>query len=204
METKKLTVNQFAALVGVSSQAVYKQIHNANSKLQQYITYDGRNALIDELAAVELYHITQQPIDNDNNPIEQPNQPIDNQINQPNQPIDNDNNQPNQPNQPTETTALLAVIDILRAQISEKDKQINTLLAANTELATKLTETMTNAQALQSQANYLLLANNQPPADQPQPIDADTAADENVDTDTAGEQQPKTNIFIKFFNWLNS
>lgn len=89
----------------------------------------------------------------------------------------------------------LELIEVLKAQIAEKDKQINTLLSANLELTKKLSEIMSNAQALQAQANYLLLGNNAPPMEQapeqPQPIEEE-------------KQKPKSNIFIKFFNWLNN
>ena len=50
-----INVAEFAALAGVSKQAIYKQVHNKNSQLAPYVIRIGRGHKIDVRALKELY-----------------------------------------------------------------------------------------------------------------------------------------------------
>ena len=55
-----LSIAQFAEAVGVSKQAIYKQVKNENSKLYPFIIFDGKTPMIKVEAVEALYH-TNQP-----------------------------------------------------------------------------------------------------------------------------------------------
>lgn len=172
-----LSIAQFAEAVGVSKQAIYKQVKNENSKLYPFIIFDGKTPLIKVEAVEALYH-TNQP--NSTQEVEketeenQPNQPNSTQDFNPNstQEVEKVENE-NQPNQPNSTQDFNQILAILMAQLAEKDKQIAKLQEQNARQAEenskkdeviqeqliKMNELLRNAQQLQAQSNVLLLEN---------------------------------------------
>lgn len=54
-ETNYFSVHQFAEIVGVSKQAIYKQIRNKNSRLFPYIIYEGKTPMVKGEAITEVY-----------------------------------------------------------------------------------------------------------------------------------------------------
>jgi hypothetical protein len=172
-----LSIAQFAEAVGVSKQAIYKQVKNENSKLYPFIIFDGKTPWIKVEAVEALYH-TNQP--NSTQEVEketeenQPNQPNSTQDFNPNstQEVEKVENE-NQPNQPKSTQDFNQILAILMAQLAEKDKQIAKLQEQNARQAEenskkdeviqeqliKMNELLRNAQQLQAQSNVLLLEN---------------------------------------------
>ena len=147
----KLTIAQFAEVVGVSKQAIYKQVKNENSKLYPFIIFDGKTPLIKAEAVEALYHTIQPNSTQEVEKVEKENQPI----------------------QPNSTPDFNQILATLTAQLAEKDKQIAKLQEQNAQQAeenrnkdkiiqeqlAKMNELLRNAQQLQAQSNILLLEN---------------------------------------------
>lgn len=145
MEEKYLSVTEYAAAVGVSSQAVYKSIKNG--RLAGYVVEHGKRKYI--LATA----LDNQPTEN-NQPCNQ-NQPNATDI----QPESCNNATKSQPEtnqkQPDFATYLLAEIEELKAEkagylatIQEQSKQIAELAERCAELANRALTTTTNQQTL--------------------------------------------------------
>lgn len=193
-----LSIAQFAEAVGVSKQAIYKQVKNENSKLYPFIIFDGKTPLIKVEAVEALYH-TNQP--NSTQEVEreaEENQPI-----QPNSTQDFNPNSTQEvekvesDNQPNSTQDFNQILAILTAQLAEKDKQIAKLQEQNARQAEenskkdeviqeqliKMNELLRNAQQLQAQSNVLLLENK---------------PEEEI-TETKSEERNKKGWLYKFF-----
>lgn len=100
LPNKTVSVSEFAKLAGVSNQAIYKQIP---TRLATYSTKVGNRWMIDISALDEVYNndeltTNEQPVDNQQQPTEQP----------------------------SEITQ--AYIQTLKDQLAAKDKQIESLL----------------------------------------------------------------------------
>lgn len=169
-----LSIAQFAEAVGVSKQAIYKQVKNENSKLYPFIIFDGKTPMIKVEAVEALYH-TNQP--NSTQEVEKETEES--------QPIKPNSTQDFNPkstqevekvettNQPNSTQDFNQILAILTAQLAEKDKQIEKLQEQNARQAEenskkdeviqeqliKMNELLRNAQQLQAQSNVLLLDN---------------------------------------------
>lgn len=170
----KLTIAQFAEVVGVSKQAIYKQVKNENSKLYPFIIFDGKTPLIKAEAVEALYHTIQPNSTQEVEKAEKENQPI-----QPNSTPDfnpkstQEVEKVEKENQPNSTPDFNQILATLTAQLAEKDKQIAKLQEQNAQQAeenrnkdkiiqeqlAKMNELLRNAQQLQAQSNILLLEN---------------------------------------------
>lgn len=193
-----LSIAQFAEAVGVSKQAIYKQVKNENSKLYPFIIFDGKTPLIKVEAVEALYH-TNQP--NSTQEVEREAEEI-----QPIQPNSTQDFNPNSTqevekvesdNQPNSTQDFNQILAILTAQLAEKDKQIAKLQEQNARQAEenskkdeviqeqliKMNELLRNAQQLQAQSNVLLLENK---------------PEEEI-TETKSEERNKKGWLYKFF-----
>ena len=103
METEYLSIKDFAERVGVSQQAIYKQVER---KLNNYVKMVENQKMIDIRALQEVYGVeVEQPIQPKIEPVEQPIQPNFDSILSQNQQM----------------------IDMLKEQLEAKDKQIENL-----------------------------------------------------------------------------
>lgn len=156
MEEKYLTIAEFATLVGVSKQAIYKQANNPNSQIAPFIIREGRKLLIQEAALQTVYRV-EQPI--------QPYSTFDNLKCQP------DSTQFNPECQPDSTD----YIEFLKQQIAElktekanlniiiqeKDNTIKEQSIQISNLAQQITEIANKALITTSQQQYLAAAEKQ-------------------------------------------
>lgn len=149
MEEKYLSVTEYAAAVGVSSQAVYKSIKNG--RLAGYVVEHGKRKYILATALDNQPTETNQPC-NQNQPNATDIQPesCNNATNH--QP---ETNQPTNQIQPDFATYLLAEIEELKAEkagylatIQEQSKQIAELAERCAELANRALTATTNQQTL--------------------------------------------------------
>lgn len=138
---EKMTVKEYADFKGVSVQAVYKKIENNKLKTieekkdRRYITF----IIIDEEPEQEQPEVKEiketekeefQPISTGNSTSTPTNSTTEFQP--------NTNNELNQ-----------AIVDLLREQLQEKDKQIERLLKTNEEQLARLTELLYRSQQLE-------------------------------------------------------
>ena len=122
-----LSIIEFAEIVGVKRQGIYKQATNSNSRLYPYVVLKMGKRYIKREALREIYQIeqTKQP-EEETKPNEEPNE--ENQQEQP--------EQPKQPDQPNETTSQTnqnnhqageteqGILYFLQQQLLEKDRQL--------------------------------------------------------------------------------
>lgn len=144
------TVSEFAAIAGVTPQAIYKHIKNINSPLQQFISKPDGRTMIQEEALKAVFGVDK--------PVEQPSQPV---------------------NQP-ETTATEGItsdyinslneqIEYLKQQIQQKDTQIAELTAIVSKALTTtsqqqyLTAVATSSQPVEQLVEQLVEQPIQPP-----------------------------------------
>lgn len=191
-----LTIAEFAELVGVSKQALYKQAKSENSKLAPFIETQGKMLFIKASALKEVYGVecdvstiqpAIQPKDESIKPISTPIQPQEVEKVKPD----------NQPNSTPIQPILEQVIATLQGQLEEKDRQISRLQEQAAEQAaemrekdkiiqdqlTQMNELLRNSQMLQAQANRYLLAGTETPQDaagEPQEVEV---------IETQGEEQ---------------
>ena len=195
MEEKLLSIAEFAELVGVSKQAIYKQAKSENSKLAPFIVSQGKMLFIKSAAVKEVYGV-----ECDNSTIQPAIQPKDESIkpiSTPIQPAEVEKVKPdNQPNSTPIQPLLEQVIAALQGQLEEKDRQISRLQEQAAEQAaemrekdkiiqdqlTQMNELLRNSQMLQAQANRYLLASTEPQdaAGEPQEVEV---------IETQGEEQ---------------
>lgn len=137
-----LSVSRFSELVGVSKQAIYKQINNENSKLSAYIVKDGKQIFIKQEALNKVYQVeTTNSTDlnpeeatetTENNPISTPEvdsiKPTSTPENQPNNPISTPENQPLNPVYADYIEFLKAEIANLKAEKIEIEQRLNTTI----------------------------------------------------------------------------
>ncbi len=195
-----LSIAQFAEAVGVSKQAIYKQVKNENSKLYPFIIFDGKTPMIKVEAVEALYH-TNQP--NSTQEVEKETEES--------QPIKPNSTQDFNPkstqevekvettNQPNSTQDFNQILAILTAQLAEKDKQIEKLQEQNARQAEenrkkdeviqeqleKLNDFLENSQRLQAQSNYLLLG--------------DKPEEQKTDTNITEPEEKKHGWIYNFF-----
>ena len=173
-----LSIAEFAELVGVSKQAIYKQAKSENSKLSPYIVSQGKMLFIKASALKEVYGVecdvsTIQPAiqlkSEDIKPNSTPIQPTEVEK------VEKDFNPNSTPIQPL----LEQVIATLQGQLEEKDRQISRLQEQTAQQAeemrekdkiiqdqlTQMNELLRNSQMIQAQANKYLLASTEPPQD---------------------------------------
>lgn len=141
-----ITVAEFAELAGVSTQAVYKQTGNPNSRLAPYVVRQGKKTMIDPAALQDFYG------------VEQP----------------ETKEQPNLPTQATQTTQELAslttdYVEFLKSELSnlqEKNNELNSIIAAKdalienqaaqlADLAREITDIAQKALTTTSQQQFL-------------------------------------------------
>lgn len=155
MENKKrYTVAEYAELMGVSTQAIYKQ---RNKKLKgRYIKENGVSYVL-----ADDTEPTNQPTNNqpDNQPTNQNNQDLPLRGNTQEQPTTD--NQPINQSQPTNNQeptnqSLNRIIDILENQLKEKDKQI----AEKDKQILALTERLKENNFIQSQNKIQMIESN--------------------------------------------
>lgn len=120
MDDKLLTIKEFAEAAGISKQAVYKQLDN---KLTTFVVIVDNKKMLKQKALKEVYDIE----------VSTKSKPVEQQVNNQVENIFNQNQQ---------------LIDMLREELAEKNKQI-------TELNARLEE----AQRLINQQQQLQLAN---------------------------------------------
>ena len=149
-----LTVKEFAEIIEVSTQAIYKQVINENSRLFPYVVQQKGKRYIKKEALKEVYQIEQpEKATETTNPTGKPNE-----TNQDNQPF-----QPDQPTVETDTTNETNqsnpkdpfgkdIIEFLQEQLREKDKQIE-----------KLQTLLDQEQHLHAQTRLLLEEKNKAP-----------------------------------------
>ena len=137
MEDKLLTIPEFAKLAGIAKQGIYEQVKKSNSKLFPYVVYKGKKVYIKFEALEKEYNKTiipgqesqdSQGTNQDNRQAEQG----ENQGGQgENQAEDNTENQGGQGKSQADNneniSATQQLIDLLREQLQEKDKQIERL-----------------------------------------------------------------------------
>lgn len=137
MNNEYITISEFAALSGVSKQAVYKQL---NKRLKKFVKVKDGKKYIDKAA---LSKQVEQPFNRVKQPVEQPiSQPVEQPFNEVEQPLR----------------------AFLEAQISEKDKQIENLFRQIEEKDKQIAELHTlldQSQRLQMVSNNLLQERNQ-------------------------------------------
>lgn len=213
-----LTIAEFAELVGVSKQALYKQAKSENSKLAPFIETQGKMLFIKASALKEVYGVecdvstiqpTIQPKDESIKPISTPIQP---QEVEEVEKVKPDNQPHSTPIQPI----LEQVIAALQGQLEEKDRQISRLQEQAAEQAaemrekdkiiqdqlTQMNELLRNSQMLQAQANKYLLASTEPQdaAGEPQEVEvietqaAEQAAAEGQIEPIETQQEPVEEI----------
>lgn len=206
MEEKLLSIAEFAELVGVSKQAIYKQAKSENSKLAPFIETQGKMLFIKASALKEVYGVecdvstiqpAIQPKDESIKPISTPIQPQEVEKVKPD----------NQPNSTQIQPLLEQVIAALQGQLEEKDRQISRLQEQAAEQAaemrekdkiiqdqlTQMNELLRNSQMLQAQANKYLLASTEPPQDaagEPQEVEVIETQDEEQ-TAAEGQLEPQ-------------
>ena len=121
-----LTVKEFAEIIEVSTQAIYKQVINENSRLFPYVVQQKGKRYIKKEALKEVYQVEQpEKTTEATNSTEETNET--NQDKQPFQPFQptvetDETNQSNQ-NDPFSK----GIIEFLQEQLREKDKQIEKL-----------------------------------------------------------------------------
>ena len=201
MEEKLLSIAEFADLVRVSKQALYKQAKSENSKLAPFIVSQGKMLFIKASALKEVYGVecdvsTIQP---DIQPKDESIKPISTPI----QPQEVEKDKPDiKPNSTPIQPILEQVIATLQGQLEEKDRQISRLQEQAAEQAaemrekdkiiqdqlTQMNELLRNSQMLQAQANKYLLASTEPQdaAGEPQEVEVIETQDEEQ---TAAEGQ---------------
>jgi hypothetical protein len=131
-----ISISDYAALKGISKQAVYKQLNN---RLKPFLIE------VDNRKYISVKALSQE----EQTKLKGVEQPIQSQVEQPFQPIQPQVEQPSQPS-PT----------FFEQQIAEKDKQIESLLRQIETLQgqnTQLTSLLQNSQVLLAQQNQLLL-----------------------------------------------
>lgn len=168
VEADHLTIAEFADKVGVSKQAIYKQINNPNSQIAPYVICVDRKKFILKSALNELYRVettNSTPKDNLINDNSTPDNPKE-------QPIKPNSTQDNQPNSTQYIEFLLAQIQDLKAEkqeseqrliasIGEKDRIIKEQSAEIAQLAQQMAQIADKALIATSQQQYLTAIDKQ-------------------------------------------
>lgn len=180
IEVEYLSIAEFALHAGVSKQAVYKQVSNANSQIAPYLLRDGRKTLIKASALTDLYGVDSAEVN-----LSAQNQPknstnsttddgakvdfsttVESQINSSEQPLQPLPTQQNQPLSTDYIEFLKAQINELKtekieiekrmsAAIEEKDKIIQNQSVQLAELAQQVAQIADKALIATSQQQYL-------------------------------------------------
>lgn len=138
-----LTVAEFAEMAGVSTQAIYRQTSNPNSRLAPYVVRQARKTMIDPAALQDFYG------------VEQP----------------ETQEQPSLPAQPTQELASLTTdyVEFLKLELSklqERNKELNSIIESKdalienqaaqlADLAREITDIAQKALTTTSQQQYL-------------------------------------------------
>lgn len=171
-ELEYLSIAEFAEKVGVSKQAIYKQVNNENSQIAPYILREGKRMLIKVSALRELYGVEADystfTTPKEGGEVEEATQQTtqSNPRNQPNNPISTHEFQPVSTDyieflkaQLSELKAEKAEVEHrLNATIQEKDSIIKEQSARLAELAQQVAEIANKALITTSQQQYLTAA----------------------------------------------
>lgn len=184
-QMEKLTVKEYADLKGTSVQAVYKRIDKLTTIKEEKNGKEITFILVGENGADDFNHPQPSSTDDFNHP-----QPSSTPNDEGAKPSSTDNLNHSQPSltedvKPSSTTApqgVDAVIDALREQLRQKDKQIETLQQQNKEQFDRLTELLLRSQQLEAITQRLLL--EQPPED-------NTTEEQPPEPENIKEEQPK-------------
>lgn len=205
IEVEYLSIAEFAEKVGVSKQAIYKQVNNENSQIAPYVLREGKRTLIKVSALSELYGVeadystftTQQ----EGGEVEETTQQTtrSNPENQPNNPLSTPDFQPISTDyieflkaQVSELKAERAEIEHrLNATIQEKDSIIKEQSARLAELAQQVAEIANKALITTSQQQYLTAAEK---------IDKSEASTaEAIPVDEQSLDKPKKSFWKRIF-----
>lgn len=171
MEKQLLTIKEFAEIVGITQQAVYKQLNN---KLNNYVVSVEKKKMLKYQALFDVYGIDGLKT------INQVKQPVEQQFNQIEQPVENQIQQ-----------AMQQTIDILKAQIAEKDKQIAELQKSLAD-AHKITDQ-------QQQLQLLSIKQIEPVTGQTEPQEEQQTQTNQENRQTETEPIKKGGFLQRFF-----
>lgn len=211
-----LTIAEFAERVGVSRQAIYKQVNNENSQISPYILRDGKRTLIKISALSALYGVetTQSTV---STPEENPDTTQSTQE----EGVGGEettqettyNEKENQPNKPSSTPDIQPIstdyIDFLKAQVAElkaekaevehrlsatiqeKDNIINDQAKQLAQLAQQVAQIADKALVATSQQQYLTALEK---GEKVETTERETIPESDVSIDTT-----KKSFWSKFF-----
>ena len=141
-----LPIAEFAALVGVSKQAIYKQINNPNSPLSNYILKKGKRTLIAAAAIEEVYKV-ETTISTELNPNSQllnpkttEKQPVSTEESQPVSTKSTELNQDSQPISTDYIAYLKAEIAEIKAEKAAAEQRLNSIIDAKDTIIKNQTE----------------------------------------------------------------
>lgn len=214
-EHEYIGVSEFAALVGVSKQAIYKQVNNENSQIAPYLLRDGKKTLIKVSALAELYKVdtekatftTQEKVKDTT--LSTPKAGTEVEATTPeatdethkNQPINPVSTQENQPISTDYIEFLKAQVAELKAEKAEVEKRLNDTIrekdgiikdqsAQLAELAQQVAQIANKALITTSQQQYLTAAER---VERQDPPPSETIIPE-IDT-----EPPKKGFWSKLF-----
>lgn len=205
IEVEYLSIAEFAEKVGVSKQAIYKQVNNENSQIAPYVLREGKRTLIKVSALSELYGVEADystfTTPKEGGEVEETTQQTtkSNPENQPNNPISTPDFQPISTDyieflkaQVLELKAERAEIEHrLNATIQEKDSIIKEQSARLAELAQQVAEIANKALITTSQQQYLTAAEK---------IDKSEASTaEAIPVDEQSIDKPKKSFWKRLF-----
>lgn len=130
MESKVLTIPEFAEAAGIKKQGIYEQVKNSNSKLYPYFVFKGKKTYIKFEALEEIYGIFPvESKDNQDNSQEKQAQKQDSKDDSQDrqdekQDSQGDSQEPKQENQGASQGTEQGIIEFLQEQIRGKDRQI--------------------------------------------------------------------------------
>lgn len=145
-----LTVQEVAALAGVSPQSIYKRLNQEGNELNEYVKTFSNKKKIHCRALQDVYNLEVAEVEQPEVNEATENKPEENQI----------------------ETVLLEVVEELRNQLQTKDNQITNLnqqIANLNNQVTNLTEAVRTAQALQANTERKLIEAEERQQEQPDP-----------------------------------
>lgn len=204
-----LEIKEFAERAGISRQSVYKAYRNPNSRLQPYVISTPKGPRINAQALVDIYDKPKQPQETAGNTTIHLETAQETAKTAPNQFAVENSNQPKPTSQDNQAqAAVLATLEVLTAQLQEKDKQIERLqleAQALREAGAEKDKLIREQMKLLSQAqelvrnNQVLLAQGAT-ASQATAAVPDTPAEDNPPVEQANIAQKKEKK--SFFKWL--
>lgn len=199
-----LEIKEFAEKAGISRQSVYKAYNNPNSRLYPYVVSTPKGPRIKTQALVDIYDNPKQPqetiADNTSHPkaTQETTETATCQF-----AVEN----PKQPQTTPQDNQAGAILEVLTAQLQEKDKQIERLQQAGAEKdkfiqeqSKQLALLLAQSQELQRN-NQILLGAVHGVAQQVENTQP-TNYDLNAEQQTPPEAQEQKKEHKGFFKWL--